>query len=284
MTMAYLNGEYLPLEQAYVPAMDRGYLFGDGVYEVIPIFNGRPFRMEHHLERLKRSLACIKLTVPLTNKKFKEIIGQLIKTCDFSPEQSIYLQITRGAAPFREHTFPAKAKPTIFAYCLPYTAKPINELMKGVSAITLPDVRWQRCDIKSINLLANILLRQEALEQGAAEAILIRDQMAVEGSSSNLFIVKDNMIITPPLNHLLLGGITRELVLELAGKHELKVAIRPIPTHELQEADEIWITSSTKEILPVVQLDHKPIGKGEAGPVWHKIIEYYQAYKRSLIQ
>lgn len=276
--LVYLNGHFLPISEAHVSAMDRGFIFGDGVYEVIPVFNGKLFRFEQHLQRLKRSLDAISLKIDLTPPKWAAILQTLIAQYDVSA-QSIYLQITRGPAATRDHAFPTVIHPTIFAYSTPLSTRAIDDLAKGISAITLEDIRWQRCDIKATTLLANVLLRQQAIEAGAQEAILIKHQYATEGTASNLFIVKNNTLYTPPLSERILGGITRDLVLELAIKHHISAVEAPIPLADLQQADEIWLTSSTKEIQPVIKLNDKIIGNGTAGPLWQHMIKYYQEYK-----
>jgi len=278
MTTAYLNGEFLPLTEAKIPAMDRGYLFGDGVYEVIPVYNNHPFRLEQHLRRLHNSLTAIKLVVELQDKDWETIFTQLIEQ-NGGGNQTIYVQCTRGPAPMRDHTFPAEIHPTIFAYSIPLQTKSITELSRGIAAITLPDIRWHRADIKAITLLANVLLKQQAAEAGAFEAILIHDSYALEGSASNLFIVKNGVIITPPLSPRILGGVTRDLVLELATQYHDACEQKNILVSELQTANEIWLTSSSREIMPVIKLNDNPVGNGQAGPVWYKMIEHYQNFK-----
>lgn len=280
MTTAYLNGELLPLTEAKIPAMDRGFLFGDGVYEVIPVYNGHPFRLEQHLRRLHNSLDAIKLSITLQDKDWEKIFSQLIEK-NGGGNQTIYVQCTRGPAPIRDHAFPATIHPTIFAYSVPLKTKSITELSQGIAAITLSDIRWHRADIKAITLLANVLLKQQAAEEGAFEAILIHDDYALEGAASNLFIVKNNVIITPPLNPLILGGVTRDLVLELATQHHDACEQKNILVSELQSADEIWLTSSSREIMPVIKLNDKLIGNGQAGPVWYKMIKHYQEFKEN---
>lgn len=281
MTIAYLNGDYLPLEQVKIPAMDRGFLFGDGIYEVIPVYNAKPFRLAQHLQRLQNSLTAIQLKIPLDGHTLEKIFNEII-VHNGGGNQSIYVQCTRGPAPVRDHPFPSQIQPTIFAYSVPLLDKKIDELKQGIRAITVNDIRWQRCDIKSINLLANVLLRQQAIDAGAFEAILIDDNLALEGSSSNLFIVKNNNIITPPLSEKILGGITRDLILELAELHNLNIQQKSISLAELFNADEIWLTSSTREVMPVIQLNEKVIGTGEAGSMWRKIIRYYQDFKQQI--
>lgn len=278
----YLNGNYLPLEQACVPVLDRGFIFGDGVYEVIPVYGRKAFRLEHHLQRLKNSMQAVRLNNPHTDEEWSDIINNVVERND-GGDQSIYLQITRGVAS-RDHRFPDDAIPTVFVMSNLFVMVPTEQLEHGVSAITLNDIRWQYCSIKSIALLPNILLRQQAVEQGAAEAILLRDNEVTEGAASNVFIVKDGVIITPPKTDCLLPGITRDLVVEQAHEHDLPVEETIIKQEELLVADEIWLTSSTKEILPVTQLNNQNVGTGKPGPVWKQMYGLYQDHKQALRQ
>jgi len=279
--MVYLNGKLLPVEEANISVMDRGFLLGDGVYEVIPVYGGKLFRLPHHLERLQNSLDEIRITNPHDNASWETILTQLIDS-DSDHDQSIYLQVTRGVAAKRDHAFPEKVVPTVFAMCQPIVPLTESVRLNGISAITLEDIRWKRCDIKAITLLANVMLRQQAQEKGAAEAILVSHGHAHEGAASNLFIVKDNVIITPPKDKHLLPGVTRDLVLELAEQAQFSIKERAIETAELQSADEIWLTSSTKEILAVTTLDQKTVGHGKPGPLWQKIMQLYSEYKQNL--
>ncbi len=277
----YLNGEFLPQDQAFVPVMDRGFVFGDGVYEVIPVYGGRLFRLSEHLERLDNSLTGIRLHNPMSHAQWADILNRLVDK-NGGGEQSVYLQITRGHAP-RDHAFPANVQPTVFISSSPLkpVAKPL--LQNGVAAITLEDIRWKHCHIKAIALLPNILLRQQAIDAGAQEAILIRDDVVTEGAASNVFIVKDSVIKTPTKGPFLLPGITRDLILELATANGLANQECTFSAEELAAADEIWLSSSTKEVLPVTKLDDKPVGNGQPGPVWQQIQTLYQAYKQALI-
>jgi len=278
----YLNGNYLPLEQACVPVLDRGFIFGDGVYEVIPVYGRKAFRLEHHLQRLKNSMQAVRLNNPLTDEEWSNIINTVVERND-SEDQSIYLQVTRGVAN-RDHRFPGDVVPTVFVMSNLFVMVPAEQLEDGVSAITLDDIRWQYCSIKSIALLPNILLRQQAVEQGAAEAILLRDNEVTEGAASNVFIVKAGVIITPPKTDCLLPGITRDLVVEQAHEHDMPVEETVITQDDLLAADEIWLTSSTKEILPVTQLNNQNVGTGKPGPVWKQMYGLYQDYKQTLRQ
>lgn len=274
----FLNGDFLPSDQACVSVLDRGFVFGDGVYEVIPVYGGRLFRLGEHLNRLDHSLEGIRLENPLSHEKWREILERLV-VANGGGDQSLYLQVTRGVAR-RDHAFPRNVTPTVFAMSSPLGA-PAPELRAGIGAITLEDIRWKLCNIKAIALLPNILLRQQALDQGAAEAIMIRDGEVTEGSAANVFIVADGTVITPPKSNLLLPGITRDLVVELCHRNGIACEERPIDEEALRGADEVWVTSSTKEVVPVVRLDGAPVGSGRPGPVWERMVEIYQAYKEA---
>jgi len=280
--ICYLNGDYLPLDEACVPVLDRGFIFGDGVYEVIPVYAGKPFRLAHHLQRLNDSLNGIYLVNPLSDEQWTQIIQQVISR-NTEGDQSIYLQVTRGVAR-RDHGFPGTAQPTVFVMSNPFSPVDAKLLEEGVGAITLEDIRWQYCHIKSIALLPNILLRQQALDAGAAEAILLKADKVTEGAASNVFVVLDGKLVTPPKGECLLPGITRDLVVELADKHGITCEQRDISREELLRAEEIWVTSSTREILPVTHLDGHPVGDGLPGPVWQKMYAIYQDYKNELRQ
>jgi len=275
--IVYLNGEFLPLSEARIPVLDRGFIFGDGVYEVIPVYAGNLFRLSEHLQRLENSLNGIKLPNPLTHQQWVEILETVVNRNN-GGDQSLYLQITRGPAK-RNHNFPEQIKPTVFIMSDPLETGPPSP---GVKAITCADIRWQYCDIKSIALLANVLLRQQAIEVGAAEAILIRDGYVMEGAASNVFIVVDGVAITPPKSQFILPGITRDLILEAMQAAQLPCREANIPETQLRSADEIWLTSSTREILPIIALDDKIIGTGEPGAVWSKVWHIYQEYKQKL--
>jgi len=280
MGQVYLNGNFLPIEQAQISVLDRGFLLGDGVYEVIPAFGGKLFRLTQHLQRLDNSLSAVRIPNPHTLTEWQEILQQLV--FDQDDDISIYLQVTRGVAPKRDHAFPEKVIPTVFAMSNTIPAPDPATLEQGVSAITLDDIRWKRCDIKAITLLANVILRQEAHDHDAAEAILIRDGNAMEGAASNLFIVSADTIYTPPKGPQLLPGITRDLVLELSHRHGMVIEERNISEQSLHCAQEIWLTSSTKEILPVTQLNNNPVGHGTPGKHWQQMIRLYRDYKKGL--
>lgn len=279
MNRVYLNGEWLPPEEAKISVLDRGFIFGDGVYEVIPAYGGRLFRLKAHLERLDTSLADIGLRNPLTAGEWRAMLERLVQEGG-SDDQSVYLQITRGPAP-RDHAFPKQVRPTVFAYAQPIRYPEPALLRTGVAAITTADIRWQRCDIKTTALLANVLLRQLAAEQDAAEAVLLRDGYLTEGAVSNIFIVRAGVLLTPPKGRFILAGITRDLVLELARAHGISCEEAPISEAQLRGADEVWMSSSTREVLPVTRLDGQPIGDGRPGPLVERMRTLYRDYKRA---
>jgi D-alanine transaminase len=282
----YLNGRFLPPDQASVSVFDRGFIFGDGIYEVIPVFGGRLFRLPHHLARLEASLAAIRLRNPHGAREWNDIFTRLLAdaaTENGTGDHYIYLQVTRGVAP-RDHAFPANVTPTVFAYAQPLKYAPAEQLAQGVAAITTEDIRWQRCDIKAIALLANALLRQQAIEQGAAEAILVRDGIVTEGAASNIFVVKNGRLLTAPKGPYILPGITRDLVVEIAQAKNIACDERPVGIEDLRAADEVWLTSSTKEILPITRIDGQPVGGGKPGPMHARLFALYREYKQAFIQ
>jgi len=278
--IVYLNGDFLPEEQAMVPVMDRGFIFGDGVYEVIPAYGGRLFRLEEHLHRLDNSLRSVRIKNPLNRRQWREMLESLIEKNE-GVHHSLYLQITRGVAP-REHAFPPDCEPTVFASASPLKPMPVDVLENGIKAISLEDIRWRFCHIKAIALLPNILLRQQAIDRDAQEAILVRDGEVTEGSASNVFMVKHGVVKTPIKSSYLLPGITRDLVLEIAHANDIPAEECSISPEDLTEADEIWISSSTKEILPVTELDDHDVGDGKPGPIWARMISLYQEHKAKL--
>ncbi|WP_127478208.1 D-amino acid aminotransferase [Sulfurivermis fontis] len=276
--IVYLNGSFLPLHEAHVSVMDRGFLFGDGVYEVIPVYGGRAFRLEHHLQRLDHSLQGVRIDNPLDHGQWSDVLTALIRH-NGGGDQSLYLQVTRGVAPRRDHAFPAGVQPTVFAMSTPL-GEPGNAVQNGITAVTVDDIRWKHCNIKAITLLPNVLMRQQAIDAGAAEAILLRDGHATEGSASNVFIVRDGVVITPPKSNLLLPGITRDLAVELCHANNIPCREADISAADLRSADEVWVTSSTREVAAVTQLDGQPIGDGRPGPLWQRISALYSAYKQ----
>ena len=278
--IVYLNGDYVALDNAHISVLDRGFIFGDGIYEVVPVYGGHPFRLPHHLQRLDNSLTAVRIKNPLSRVQWQEAIEQIIARNQYH-DQSVYLQVTRGVAP-RHHSFPHQNNPTVLIMTSPLEGQPDEISETGIRAITLQDNRWLNCHIKSISLLPNVLLRQEAQDKDAQEAILIRDGMATEGTASNLFIVLNDCLFTPPMGPLLLPGVTRNLVVEIAKKNDLCLKERDIMETELTNAQEIWLTSSTKEILPVTTLNDKMVGNGKPGPFWQKMMAAYQEHKELL--
>ena len=283
MSTAYLNGAFLPLDQAHVSVMDRGFLFGDGVYEVIPVYGGKLFRLGPHLKRLQNSLDAIRIGNPLADEDWESMLRRLVALNE-GVDQTVYLQVTRGVAPRRDHAFPVDSKATVFAMCTPCLAARDIDNEPGVSAITLDDIRWQHCNVKAITLLPNILLRQQAIDADTAEAILLRDGYAIEGAASNIFIVMDGILMTPPNSAALLPGVTRDLILELAKANGIPCREVEIRVEQLAVAEEIWLTSSTREISPVIRLDDRPVGGGTPGVLWNRMIRLYQHYKEAVRQ
>jgi D-alanine transaminase len=265
----YLNGDWLPLASARVSPLDRGFLFADGVYEVVPVHRGRPFRLRQHLERLDRSLAAIQLRNPHDQAGWQAILGELAQVAG-EREMLLYLQVTRGAEYGRNHQFPADAAPTVFAFASPYPIPAAATLERGLRAVTLQDIRWDRCDIKSIALLGNVLLRQQATSRGADEALLVRDGLLLEGSSSSVFLCIGGRLITPPNDHHILPGTSRDAVLELADDW-LPSEICPLEAREIPNCDELWIASAGRGVLPVTHVDGEPIADGVPGPLWREM-------------
>ena len=278
----YLNGHFMPLPDAKVPALDRGFVFGDGVYELVPVYSRKPFRLEEHLRRLQHSLDGIRLANPHGVARWRELIEQLIALQEFD-DQSVYLQITRGVAP-RDHAFPPGVPPTVFMFAQPLVSATGAQKAAGVCAITAPDIRWGRCDIKAISLLANVLARQQAVDAGCAETVMLRDGFLSEGAASNIFVVKNGVLLAPPPSNLILTGITYDVVLELAAAHGIPAELRAISEAELRSADELWMTSSTKEIMPIVKLDGVPVGAGVPGPLARQMDALYQDFKRQVMR
>lgn len=280
--IVYLNGEYLSPQAARVSVFDRGFMFGDGVYEFLPVFGRRIFRLSQHLERLDSSLRKLSITNPLSAAQWRELCQRLIDGNE-ADDQSIYIHITRGVAP-RDHHYPKGVTPTVFAYAQPLPCPTPEQFANGVSAITAPDIRWNRCDIKAISLLANAMLRQQAVEAGAAEAILIRDGFMTEGAACNIFIVDKDIAVTPPKSNLILPGITRDLLIELMQAGGMPCEERAVSEAQLRAADEIWLTSSSREILAIVRLDGKQVGTGRPGPAHARALALYREYKQAFVE
>lgn len=282
--IVYLNGEYMPMDKARVSPMDRGFLFGDGVYEVIPVYQRQVFEWPAHLARLKHSLTATSITNPLSDQAWLDMIEQLIEQHEWV-DQFIYLQVSRGVQIPRDHLPAANLMPTVYAYTNPLKSVADHIIQNGIKVISLEDIRWLRCDIKALTLLPNVMAKLQAQAAGVDDVILIRpDGTVSEGSASNLFMVKDQTLITPPNSNKILPGITRLVIEKLAQRHHIDLIERDIQQDELNSADELWLTSSTKEALPITQLNGKAVGTGQPGPIWQTLRQHYQAYKNEIIK
>lgn len=282
MAIAYLNGEWQAPEDAKISVFDRGFMFGDGIYEVMPVYWGQVFTLDEHLKRLHRSLQAIRLASPFSDDQWKNLFAEAIaKSGDETA--FLYLQVTRGVATMRTHEYPVDVTPTVL---VTVTAAPGLERKSVVpyKMVIKPDFRWARGDIKVVSLIANGLLKNEAIDEGFDDAILVRDGLVTEATASNVFMVKDGVIITPPKSNYLLHGITRDHVIELARSKDLPLEERDITEAELTGADEIWISSTGHEVWPVGELNGQTVGNGEAGVVWQSIDSLYQASKRRLLK
>lgn len=280
--MVYLNGAFMPLDEARIPVLDRGFIFGDGVYEVVPAYSRRPFRMAEHLVRLQHSLDGIRLANPHTDAEWTTLMHDLI-TKNGSEDQSIYLQVTRGVAK-RDHAFPKDMKQTVFMMSSPLTTPPQTQIDSGVPAITASDFRWLKCDVKSVSLLGNCLLKQMAVDAGVAEVVMFRDGSLTEAAASNVFVVRDGVVLGPSKNNLILPGITYDVVYEIARRNAIPIELRTVSEQEVRTAQEIWLTSSTKEVLAVTTLDGHAVGGGAPGPVFRRIHALYQDYKNTVMR
>ncbi len=279
----YLNGQFMPIEEARIPVLDRGFIFGDGVYEVIPVYSRRAFRLAEHLERLQHSLDGIRLQNPHNGVEWTRLINELITRNEVS-DQYLYLHITRGVAK-RDHAFPKPpVAPTVFMMSNPLLTPPTPLLQSGVGAVSAPDNRWLRCDIKAIALLPNVLLRQMAVDAGCAETVLIRDGYMTEGAASNIFVVKNGKLLAPPKDNLMLPGITYDVVLEIAQADNIPHEVCKIAADEVFNADELLLTSSTKEVLAITTLDGKPVGDGKPGAMFARLHKLYQDFKRDVMR
>ena len=278
----FLSGKLVPIEQASVSVLDRGFIFGDGIYELVPVYSRVPFRLEEHLMRLERSLGETRIRNPYSRAQWRAHIYGLIDAQAYD-DQSVYFQVTRGVAK-RDHAFPKTIEPTVFMMANPLVNPLPAQVENGSPAVSAVDNRWLRCDIKSISLIGNVLLRQLSAEEGAAETILFRDGKLTEASASNVFIVKRGVIQSPPKSNLILPGITYDVVVELARAHGLPLEFRDIPESEVRSADEVWVTSSSKEVLAIVELDGKRIGDGRPGPVFKRMFQLYQEFKQKVMR
>src|SRR5690625_1544260 len=278
----YLIGQYVLLGDARISVLDRVFIFGDGIYDVVPAYGGRPFRMDAHLARLERSLASIQIQVDMTRADWERLVTDLIHRSGLG-DCIAYIQVTRGVAR-RDHAFPADATPTVFCMVSPFErpGAPLRE--QGVSAVSIPDLRWLRCEIKSVSLLGNVLAKQAAVEAGVDEVLQFRDGFLTEGASCNVWLAKDGALLAPPRSNLTLEGIRYRVLEELAMQAGIAFDARPIPEADVDQADEIMITSATREILPVTRYYGKPVGTGQPGPVYQTLRKGYDDAIRNLEQ
>jgi D-alanine transaminase len=281
LPICYLNGTRLPLEEARISPLDRGFLYADGAYEVMPVYGGRPFRFAAHRERMTRSLAEIRMRDPHTAEEWREILGKLI-VVNGGGDQYVYWQVTRGTENGRNHAPLPDIARTVFAFCAPLPLTPTHVLECGIACVTAEDTRWARCDIKSVSLLANVLLRQLAVDAAAAETILLRDGELTEASSSAVHVVIRGEIRTPPRSPRILPGTTRGVVEEMANRAGIPFRSAPVSQSELRNADEVWVSAATREVQPVTTLDNRPIASGKPGPLWRRVYDELQRYKREL--
>ena len=281
LAQCYLNGEYVALRDARISPLDRGFLFGDSVYEVLPVFGGRMFLFREHFDRLARSLREVRIENPHSHDEWRVILEQLTARNGAS-DSYIYVQVSRGAEYGRNHAFPAVAvKPTVFAMASPLPVFTEAQRAAGLSAITVEDFRWGRCDIKSTALLANVLMKQQAADAGVNEAIIVRDGQVMEGASTSVFVIKNGVLATPPNSHRILPGTTRDAALSLA-TNVMPAEIRSVSIDELRAADEVWISAATRDVLPVTRVDGAPIGTGRPGPAWHRMADAFAQLRQQL--
>jgi D-alanine transaminase len=280
LPICYVNGEFTPLAEARISPLDRGFLFGDSVYEVLPVFGGRMFRFREHFDRLARSLREIRIPSPHTHVQWLALLEDLIER-NGGGDMYVYVQVTRGAEYGRNHTFPARVVPTVFAMAAPLPQLTPEQRENGLRATTVEDFRWGRCDIKTTALLANVLMKQEAAEAGAQEAIIVRNGEVLEGGSSSVFVVLDGVVYTPPNSRSILPGTTRDAAIELA-EGAVRVQVRPITLAELRSADEVWISAATRDIVPITQIDGRPVGNGKPGPLWRRLSAAFDALRERL--
>jgi D-alanine transaminase len=281
LPLCYLNGDYLPLIEARISPLDRGFLYADAVYEVMPVYGGRPFRFVAHAERLSRSLAGIRMEDPHTLDSWRAILGTLIER-NGGGDQYIYWQVSRGAQPGRTHAPLPQIPRTVFAFCAPWPEPPRDLADRGIACVTASDTRWARCDIKSTALLANVLLRQLSVDAAAAETILLRDGELTEASASAVHVVLGGEVLMPPNSRRILPGTTRGAVEEMAARAAIPCRVQAISEAQLRSADEVWISAATREVQPVTALDGRPIGSGRPGPLWRRVYEELQRYKQEL--
>jgi D-alanine transaminase len=281
LPICYLNGDYLALAEARVSPLDRAFLFADSVYEVVPVYASRPFRLREHLDRLNRSLAGIRMPAPLPHADWAGVCAELI-ALNSARDAYLYLQVTRGAEFGRNHAWPEGLRPTLFGYATALDPVAPAVLERGVAAVTAADTRWARRDIKSTALLANILLKKQGADAGAFETIMLENGELTEGSSTTVHVVKEGVICTPPNGHHILPGTTRDVVTELAARLGVRCDNRRVTEPELRSADEIWLAFATRGVLPVTALDGVAVGAGKAGPLFKRMIAAFADYTQEL--
>jgi D-alanine transaminase len=282
LPICFLNGEFLPLHEARISPLDRGFLYSDGAYEVTPVYGGRPFRFAQHHDRLTRSLREIRMEDPLAREAWRDLYRELLARNAHEGDLYVYVQVTRGAERGRNHAPLPDVARTVFAFASAWPEGRAGWRENGLPAITAQDTRWARCDIKSVSLLANVLLRQLAVDANASETILIRDGQLTDSSASSVHVVIGGELRTPPNSWQLLPGTTRSVIEEIAGRAGVKCRSTAVSEAELRSAEEILLGAATREVQPVSLLDAKPVGTGKPGPVWRKLQDAFQAYKREL--
>jgi len=280
--IAHFNGQLLPLDRISISPLDRGFIFGDGVYEVIPVYEGVMLRAREHFERLQRSMDEIRLANPHTVDEWIRVSAELL--AHHPGNQALYIQVTRGVPPKRDHILPVGLQPTVFMMANPLASPSREAVENGVACVTARDFRWEKCHIKSTSLLGNVLARQLSADVGAAETIMFRNGFLTEAAASNVFVVKNGVVAAPPQDNLILLGITYDLLTKLAAEGQVNLQIRPITEQEVREADEVWLSSSTKEVLAVTSIDGKPVGTGKPGPAFRRMHALYQEFKAKLRQ
>ena len=272
--IAFVNDAFLPLSEARVSVEDRGFQFGDGVYELIRVYAGRPFRLSEHLDRLEQSARSVAIPVPYTRERWTALVSEAVSRSAY-PEAKVYIQITRGVAP-RDHVLTSHVPPTVVITVRTLVPPDPALYASGVDVVTVPDIRWARCNVKSVSLLANVLAKQQARDRGAFEALFVRDGYVVEGTTSNVAVVRDRVLITPPEGPLLLSGVTRKVVLTVAQQGGVAVKEEPVTEADLCTADEVLLTGTTIEVLPVARVNGRPIGAGAPGPVTRLVMDRFK--------
>jgi D-alanine transaminase len=278
--LAHFNGQLVPLDQIHISPLDRGFLFGDGVYEVVPAYGGKLLRAHEHFARLQRSMDEIGLANPYTAEGWVDAVKALL--AHHPGDQAVYIQVTRGVPPKRDHVIPKGLAPTVFMMSSPMVNPSKEMIDKGVACVSASDFRWHKCHIKSVSLLGNVLARQISADAGATETVLFRDGYLTEAAASNVFVVKSGVVYAAPQDNHILLGITYELLAELAASGHLQFQVRPVAETLVRVADEIWLSSSTKEVVAVTTLDGKPVGAGVPGPVFKRMHALFQEYKAKL--